>query len=195
MSCVVCGCEPASFESVIVAGIGQHCFRCYNQDVARRMGVEFDNSSLAPVTLNDTEGVPHHFEIRSRLVPTGHVMEAIEIRKGQPRGYRFSVLGDFDADALTLFTQLYERMRAGLAVRHVRHGELGWQLTKDEILSGRIEADLEDDLGMPILVIDGKEFRWDEVGRMLMTFEGFTVDIRIRDTIDVVGGPLLDEGE
>ena len=48
---------------------------------------------------------------------------------------------------------------------------------------------------MPILVIDGKEFCWQEVGRMLMSFEGFTVDLRIRDTIDVVGGPLLDEDE
>ena len=59
----------------------------------------------------------------------------------------------------------------------------------------RIEADVEDDLHMPILVIDGKEFRWEEVGRMLMSFEGFTVELRIRDTIDVVGGPLLDEDE
>jgi hypothetical protein len=132
---------------------------------------------------------------RSRLVGTGHVMDAIEMQEGQPRGYLFSVLGDFEADALTLFAQLYERMRAGLAVRHVQHGDLGWQLTKDDALSGRIEADLEDDLRMPILVIDGKEFRWDEVGRMLMSFEGFTVDLRIRDTIDVVGGPLLDEDE
>jgi hypothetical protein len=195
MGCVVCGCEPASFGSVIVVGIGQHCFRCYNEDVARRMGVDFDNSSLAPVTLNDVEGVPHHFEIRSRLVGTGHVMDAIEVQEGQPRGYRFSVLGDFEAEALTLFEQLYQRMRAALAVSHVQHGDLGWQLTKDDTLSGRIEADLEDDLRMPILVIDGKEFRWEEVGRMLMSFEGFTVELRIRDTIDVVGGPLLDEDE
>jgi hypothetical protein len=45
-------------------------------------------------------------------------------------------------------------------VRHVHHGDLGWQLTKDDTLSGWIEADLEDDLRMPILVIDGKEFSW-----------------------------------
>jgi hypothetical protein len=122
-------------------------------------------------------------------------MDAIEIQGGEPRGYRFSILGDFEAEALTLFEQLYQRMRAALAVRHVEHGDLGWQLTKDDTLSGRIEADLEDDLRMPILVIDGKEFRWEEVGRMLMSFEGFTVELRIRDTIDVVGGPLLDEDE
>ncbi len=80
-------------------------------------------------------------------------------------------------------------------MRHVRHGDLGWQLTKNETVSGRIEADLEDDLRMPILVIDGKEFRWEEVGQMLRSYEGFIVDLRIRDSIDVVGGPLLDEDE
>ena len=119
MRCVVCGSEPASFEAVSVVGIGDHCFRCYNQDAARRIGVDFDNTPLAPVILNDVEGVPHRFEIRSRLVASGHVMDALEIQEGQPRGYRFSVLGDFEADAMTLFAQLYERMRAGLATRHI----------------------------------------------------------------------------
>jgi hypothetical protein len=195
MTCVVCGSEPASFETVTVAGIGDHCFRCYNDDVARRMGVDFDNASLAPVILNDASELPHHFEIRSQLVGTGHLMEAIEVLEGEARGYRFSVLGDFEAEALALFSQLYERMRQALAVRHVQHTDLGWQLTKDETLTGRIEADLEDDLRMPILVIDGREFRWEEVGRMLMSFEGFTVELRVRDSIDVVGGPLLDEEE
>jgi hypothetical protein len=64
MRCVVCGCEPASFEAISVTGSGDYCFRCYNEDVARRMGVKFDNSSLAPVTLNDVEGTSHRFEIR-----------------------------------------------------------------------------------------------------------------------------------
>jgi hypothetical protein len=119
--------------------------------VAQRIGVDFDNSSLAPVTLNDVEGVPHRFEIRSRLVGTGHVMDAIEIQEGQPRRYRFSVLGDF-------------------------------------------EADVEDDFRMPSLVIDGKQVPLGR-GGMLMSYEGFTVDLRIRDTIDGVGGPLLDKDE
>jgi hypothetical protein len=96
MPCVVCDSEPAPFETISVVAIGDHCFPCYNRDVARRMGVTFDNTKLAPVTLTDVVGVPHHFEIRSQLVPTGHVMDAIEIQDGEPRGYLFSVLGDFD---------------------------------------------------------------------------------------------------
>jgi hypothetical protein len=48
---------------------------------------------------------------------------------------------------------------------------------------------------VPIVVIDGKEFSWGEVGRMLMSFEGFNVEMTVHDSIEVVGGPLLEEDE
>ena len=78
-----------------------------------------------------------------------------------------------------------------MAVRHVEHTEFGWQLTKGERLVGRIEWDEETDGATPLLVVDGKAYSWDEVGRMLMTFEGFTLRARVEDSIELVGGPLL----
>ena len=39
---------------------------------------------------------------------------------------------------------------------------------------------------MPLLVVDGKAFTWEQVGRMLMTFEGFTLDAAIDDSIELV---------
>ena len=33
----------------------------------------------------------------------------------------------------------------------------------------------------PLIVIDGKEIRWDEFGRMLMTYEGFHFKLEIFD--------------
>jgi hypothetical protein len=43
---------------------------------------------------------------------------------------------------------------------------------------------------VPLLVIDGKAFTWEQVGRMLMTFEGFTLVAHIKDTIEVVDGSV-----
>lgn len=43
------------------------------------------------------------------------------------------------------------------------------------------------------MVIDGREFSWEELGQILMSYEGFTLDLRVRDNIEVVGGPLLDD--
>ena len=39
---------------------------------------------------------------------------------------------------------------------------------------------------MPLLIVDGKAFTWEQVGKMLMTFEGFTLDAHIVDSIETV---------
>ena len=54
-------------------------------------------------------------------------------------------------------------------------------------LVGRIEWDPESDGRVPLVVIDGQAFSWEEVGRMLITFEGLTLEARIKDTIELVG--------
>jgi hypothetical protein len=159
------------------------------------MGVEFDNTPLQPVTVSDCDGVNHTFEFRSMLVATGHALYARErLPKGR-EGYEFSVLGDFDANVWDLFRLLYDRIRRGLAVRHVEHGELGWRITDARRLDGRITWDPDRGGEVPLLVIDGRPFTWDEVGRMLMSFEGFTLRAVVDDTIEVVGGPLLDNDD
>jgi hypothetical protein len=39
---------------------------------------------------------------------------------------------------------------------------------------------------MPVLVIDGRDVSWEELGRMLMTFEGWQFRIEIRDRSEEV---------
>jgi hypothetical protein len=166
---------------------------CYNRAAALQMGIAFEQADLRPVTLEDADGHPHTFHVQSRLVPTGHVVEAFEIKGGIPGGYRFAVLGDFEADTLSLFALVYDRMRKALATKQVRRGEHGWQLELDRPVTGRIDADLDSDPRLPLVTIDGREFSWEHLGHMLMTFEGFNLELRVRDSIEVVGGPLLDE--
>ena len=101
---------------------------------------------------------------------------------------RFEILGDFETDARDLFELLRERIRQGLNVRHVEKTEHGWQLTQALRLSGVIEWDPETEGARPLLIVDGRTFTWDQIGRMLMTFEGFTLNATVADTIEVVGG-------
>ncbi len=77
-------------------------------------------------------------------------------------------------------------MRTEIATRHVHRTEFGWQLTRDQRLVGRIEWDPNSDARLPLVVIDGKPFTWEQVGHMLMTFEGFTLEARIKDTIEAL---------
>jgi hypothetical protein len=137
----------------------------------------------------DADGGSHTFAIRSRLAATGRVMEALEVAavgRPVPSGYQFQVLGDHEADARDLFRRLHTKMRREMAVKHVEVTDIGWQIGQNQRIVGRIEWDPDTDGAVPLLVIDGKPFTWEQVGRMLMTFEGFTVDARIEDSIEVV---------
>jgi len=193
-----CGkCEQTirSDETITVSGVGDRCYRCFNEEMSERLGVAFDNTPLEPIVLADYDGVPRTFEIRSMLVATGHAMLAQEVPRRGRGGYRFEVLGDFEADAWELFQRLYEKMRREMAIRHIEHTEHGWQLTEGDTLVGRIEWDDETDGQTPLLVVDGEALTWHEVGRMLMTFEGFTLHARVEDSIEVIGGPLAEPGD
>jgi hypothetical protein len=126
--CGRCGQPLKSHESISVANVGRRCHRCFNEETAAMMGVDFDNSPLQPVIVSDLDGVEHTFEFRSMLVPTGHALYARERVADGQEGYEFAVLG-------------YDRVQHGLAVRHVERAELGWRITDARQLIGRITWD------------------------------------------------------
>jgi len=191
--CGLCAKILRSYDSISVAEIGERCYRCFNEELAERLGVDFDNTPIAPIAVTDVDGVRHRFEIRSLLVATGHAMSAHEVGTRDARGgYRFEILGDFEADAHDLASLLHVRILEGLSVRHVQETEHGWQLTKARQLRGVIEWDPETEGALPLLIVDGRSFTWDQIGRMLMTFEGFSLNATIEDNIEVVGGPLAE---
>jgi hypothetical protein len=191
--CAACGRTLRPDETITVVGVGERCDACFNAEMAQRLNVDFDDTPLAPVVLTGPDGVPRTFKVRSRLAPTGHVMETLEVPPREGGGYRFAILGDCEARAWDLFQQLCQKMRAELAVRHIDWSESGWQILGRR-LTGRIEWDPDTKGATPLLVVDGRALSWEEVGRMLMTFEGFTLDARVEDTIEIIGGPLADGG-
>src|SRR5215510_13564433 len=63
----VCGAggQPLkSHESISVANVGLRCYRCFNEETAAMMGVDFDNTPLQPITISDGDGMDHTFEFR-----------------------------------------------------------------------------------------------------------------------------------
>jgi hypothetical protein len=87
---------------------------------------------------------------------------------------------------LSLLGRLIERICRSLSVKHLVRGEHGTQIA-DRTVCGRIEWDeFEDDRRVPLLVIDGQEVSWDELGRMLMSFEGWQFRLTICDRSDEV---------
>ena len=80
--------------------------------------------------------------------------------------------------------QLVERLRRALGRRHIEETAHGPEISRsgaDWIVRGQIEWDDAEGGELPRLVIDGRSYSWYDVGRMLMTFEGFQVKLEIHD--------------
>ena len=112
-----CGATLEPSEAIHVAGEGPRCYPCFNREIAERMGLDYDAPQFQPVVLEDADGAPHTFVIRSILVPTGHELEAVEQTDDDRPGYRFAVLGDFEADPWALFQRLFASMREAVTTR------------------------------------------------------------------------------
>jgi hypothetical protein len=108
-------------------------------------------------------------------------MEALEERT-DGYGYEFKVMGPEESDALALFQELFNRMREGLGRRYLESTDIGLRLVERDRLQGRIEMDC--DRGEPVLVVDGRPRSWEEIGRLLLSYEGWNVGIEILDSIE-----------
>ncbi len=180
--CDTCGRELSYGATISVTGRGTYCSPCYNAWAAERCGVRFDNAEFEPVTLRDASGRPHTFKINSRLAPgAGHVMEALEVGT-EGYGYQFKVIGPEESDAMTLFQELFSRTREGLGRRYLEETDIGLRFVERDRLEGRIEMD--SDRGEPILVVDGRPRSWFEIGRLLLSYEGWNVGIQILESIE-----------
>jgi hypothetical protein len=157
------------------------CGRCFNTEAAHLAGLEgFEHAKFEPVGLTDSTGELREFHFRTHLFGTGVALDAFELRTGSPSGYQFQIIGDPKDDLLVLLGRLIEKMRRALSSKHLTDTEHGPQIA-DRVVRGRIEWDSDCDGRVPLLVIDGREFAWDEFGRMLMSFEGSQFKLNIAD--------------
>jgi hypothetical protein len=145
----------------------------------------FENGRLQPVVMTDCAGERHEFHFRMRLLGSMAALEAFELKAGEPGGYQFQILGKPDDEALSLLGRLMERMRRSLSVKHLVRSEHGTQIA-DRTVCSRIEWDDSENGRVPLLVIDGQEVSWDELGRMLMSFEGWQFRLAICDRSEEV---------
>ena len=90
------------------------------------------------------------------------------------------MIGDPKEDLWVLFGRLLEKMRRGLAQRHLMQSTYGLEIGEEGAVRARIGYD-EFAKGLPLLTIDGREITWDDFGRMLMTYQGWQFKLRIFD--------------
>ena len=188
--CDACGTTVPSYN-VVNYGSKEHgyrelCSNCFNVEVASMLGLDrFENTRLHPVVMTDCAGKKHEFHFQMRLLGSMLTLDAFELVAGAPAGYQFQIVGTPDDEPLSLLGRLVERMRRCLSVKYLETSDLGRQIT-DFTACGQIEWDQSNDTQTPLLVIDGENISWDELGRMLMSFEGWQFRLTLCDRSEEV---------
>lgn len=190
--CKFCGTFVPSYKTIYVQVDKEYqcsCLKCYNSRMAEYSEHDFEHVELDPIILKDYEDVDHKFHFTVRHLVDRVAIEAFEIKDSQRGGYEFSYIGDIDEEIYNLFAKLVERILIGLHRRHIEWSDITkrWQITEDNVVRGTITCDLEsDEYGEqpPLIVIDGKEIKWEDFGQMLMTYEGFNFKLEIIDKSD-----------
>jgi hypothetical protein len=181
--CSDCGVEVSTYDGVYLSTGDTSrflCSRCYNESISEAIGLNFEHLSFHPIILMDRDGADHNFHFQTRLFGDKVNIQALEIKKREPKGYEFSVHGDAEDDLFGLFAKLVDRMYRELERKHIEPSDLTrYSITNEDIVRGHITWDDNTDGKVPCLVIDGKELSWHEFGKMLMTYEGFHFKLEI----------------
>lgn len=182
--CSACGLTAPDYDIVhcgsVEHGYKQLCGQCFNQEVARQVGIDFEHTKFTPVAIHDCEGKLHEFHFRTHFLGDKVALDGFEIRNGHPAGYWFQIIGNPEDDLLVLLGRLIARIRRSLSRKYLSEENHGLQIA-DRIVQGRIEWDDAQEGHVPLVVVDGREVTWDEFGRMLMSFEGWHFRLEIHD--------------
>ncbi|WOD14469.1 DUF7686 domain-containing protein [Paraburkholderia kirstenboschensis] len=165
-----CGSGDGSYELL--------CTSCFNATIAESTGFTGFENVLDPIRMIDCKGESHRFHFQLRLLGDRLALDAFELRGELRAGYRFQLIGEPDDDVFALLGRLVEKMRRALSVRHIDFHE---RQIIDGTVRGRIEWDESQAGQLALVVVDGKEVSWNDLGRMLMSMEGWQFRLDIAD--------------
>jgi hypothetical protein len=117
----------------------------------------------------------HLFAIEFMLFPHCKTLKACET--GESR-YKCAVYGELDDSFSQMWTQLMKRLEKMLSVKYITP-DGHWN---GEKLLGYLAYSSDSDACD--VIVDGKAYTWEELGRIVATSEGFQIKIEIADPTD-----------
>lgn len=160
------------------------CNKCYNEYMSDMLDIADFDGFEREVIFKDCDNLEHTFQIIKRVNPMGILWEAVEFLDGDKIGYSFQINQDFEDNPKGTLKELYRRIDKGLSKKFIKKqilcGREHFGL-KDDRAEGRIDWDERYEGHIPKLVIDGEEYSFEEIGKMLMSYEGWNFKLEIID--------------
>lgn len=165
------------------------CSACYNRWYMQRAGLpELETVDFDPVTRWDSVGKEHTFHFVVHM-STGLGIKAFEWVNGGPGGYQFSVLEPPEMPVREAFATLVKKIEAGIAVRYLRLSDFpgtGASQNRLYVNGTAVNGRIDEREGTPTVVIDGREYTWEEFGEFLSCFNGFNFRLECFDACESV---------
>lgn len=163
------------------------CGKCYKKEMTETLGIEDFKDFNPNIVITDCDGIDHKFEVRKMIHSTGIFWEAVEFFENDNIGYSFEVCQGFEDDSRDAVVRLKEKVKKGLSKKFIKrdisNGYESLTLSED-VLEGKIEWD--DNYGgkTPKFKIDGKEYSAEQIGKILMCYEGWNFELKIKEPTD-----------
>ena len=185
--CQWCGKESNGYGMIVLTiKEGEEsqliCRSCFNEYMVNMYEIKDFETFEKEIIFLDCNDIAHSFQIINRIHTTGVSWEAVEFLEGDKIGYLFQINQEFDEEVSVALKRLYKKVEIGLSKKFIeRNVSFGREFNsfKYDVVEGRIEWDEKYEGNIPKFIIDGEEYNFDELGRMLMTYEGWNFKLEI----------------
>jgi hypothetical protein len=135
----------------------------------------------------NVEREEHRFEIRKMIQVTAVFWGAIEFLDNDEIGYSFKVYQAFEDDSEEAVSRLKEKIKEGLSKKFIKKTVFAGRESlsfSEDTAEGKIEWDDNYDGRIPKFKIDGKEYSAEQIGKILMSYEGWNFELKIKEPTD-----------
>ncbi len=163
------------------------CNKCFNEYMAGVLDIDDYDGFEKEVTFTDCDNVEHIFRIIKRISHVGIIWKAVEFLDEENIGYKFEMHQEFEDNPLKVLKELYKKIENGLSKKFIEKKiSFGREffILKENKAEGRIEWDDDYDGHIPKFNIGGKEYSLEELGRMMMAYEGWNFKLEILEPTD-----------
>ncbi|WP_143216189.1 DUF7713 domain-containing protein [Ferroacidibacillus organovorans] len=150
------------------------------------LGITLPPMPFDLISIVDSSGIEHRFNVVRQVVPKWIILKAQEITPDESSGYQFAARGNHKADIYSIFNKLMKKLEREVNARYItEHTFQGFaqNVIRGDVVKGRLEFDPHSQ-EEPLVVVDGKSYDWNEFGRILRQFEGFQFKLKMSDLTD-----------
>jgi hypothetical protein len=118
---------------------------------------------------------------------TGLGIRAFECVDGGPGGYQFAVLEPPETPVREAYAKLVGKIETAIAVRYLQSSDFPGAAPSQNRLYAKgtaVNGRIDERDGTPRVVIDGREYSWEEFGEFVSSFNGFDFRLECFDACE-----------